>query len=852
MLGMSAPIFISYSSRDRNTALTICQALENRGLSCWISCRDIGAGENFQVSIVRAIRAAKVMVLVFSANSNNSEEIKKELVLAGQSQLIVIPVRVEDITPDEAFAYELATRQWIDLFSDWEGAIERLVRQLAAMGGVAGAAGSASNAGARPDSSARVPSENGTGSFRPRRDKSTLARAGLGSLRYFISASVVLVIGVAAIAAWYWRETPAIHPFTTQTASVPATANEPAPTPASLADLLSARFASAIPGLDQKSTQDRARAYEAAPGHKAQAASLQPPGTWRTTGRPDADNAEEANLEQCQVVFGQPCVLLAVDQDVKAPPTDGKWKARDMPRTRYAGDFDPEKIPGLRPENRNRRDIRDYRSAEVPKAAAYLPNGGRVFTVVVAATQRAAEEQALKACNDEATLNKLDGTCLLYAVGDRVVLPLHLEEPVTAPTLGEILVTRLASVVPKLDAKSRTVAAREFEDGGLHKAQAGSPEPPGWWSAWSRPTAEIAQDLALESCQIYHGQPCILVATDNVVEPTPRDGKWLPHDMPRVRYAGSYDPRQIPSVPPAVRERSDVLAYGSTAGPKAAALHLASSRLFLVTKAASQRAAEEQALAACNDDPNHQVQRPCFLYAIGDQVVLPRRAREPLTAPMSHNPALPAVSAPLREMLSARLASAVPALDEKTRAVIARDYEGEGLHKAEAASLEPAGTWRSANRLTSEIAEELALEDCQIYYGQPCTLLATDNTVEPTPGDGKWPRHDMPRVRYAGSYDPGQIPGAVLPERERSDVLAYGSAPRPKAAAFRLVGGQGSRLFIVTEAASQHAAEEQALKACNNDPIQSNRQSPCFLYAVGNQVVLPQWFREPVARGNKQ
>jgi hypothetical protein len=51
------------------------------------------------------------MVLVFSANSNNSEEIKKELVLAGQSQLIVIPVRVEDVTPDEAFAYELATRQ---------------------------------------------------------------------------------------------------------------------------------------------------------------------------------------------------------------------------------------------------------------------------------------------------------------------------------------------------------------------------------------------------------------------------------------------------------------------------------------------------------------------------------------------------------------------------------------------------------------------------------------------------------------------------------------------------------------------------------------------------------------------
>jgi TolB-like protein/Flp pilus assembly protein TadD len=203
MLNMSTPIFISYSSRDRDTALAVCQALEHRGLNCWISCRDIAPGENFQVSIVRAIRAAKVMILVFSANSNKSEEIKKELVLAGQSQLIVIPVRVEDVTPDEAFAYELATRQWVDLFSDWEDAIQRLVRQLAAMGDVAGDTGTepSKNGGAGPDKSTRVASESGTGSLRPRRDEPTLVRAGLGSFRYFVSAAVVLVLGVAGIVA---------------------------------------------------------------------------------------------------------------------------------------------------------------------------------------------------------------------------------------------------------------------------------------------------------------------------------------------------------------------------------------------------------------------------------------------------------------------------------------------------------------------------------------------------------------------------------------------------------------------------------------------------------------------------
>src|SRR5271154_114752 len=127
---VSAPVFISYSSKDRETAETICQALESRGLPCWISCRDVHAGENFQEAIVRALRSARVMLLVFTSNANNSDEIKKELVLAGRHQVTVVPVRVEDVAPNDAFTYEFATRQWIDLFKDWEREIDRLGKQI--------------------------------------------------------------------------------------------------------------------------------------------------------------------------------------------------------------------------------------------------------------------------------------------------------------------------------------------------------------------------------------------------------------------------------------------------------------------------------------------------------------------------------------------------------------------------------------------------------------------------------------------------------------------------------------------------------------------------------------------------
>ncbi len=128
---MGTRVFISYSSKDGKSARAICSALESRGLSCWISSRDVGPGENFMDAIVNAISAAKVMVLVFSENANNSDDMKREIVLASSAMVTVIPVRVEDVVPKGAFAYQLATRQWIDLFEDWEAQIERLVTWIA-------------------------------------------------------------------------------------------------------------------------------------------------------------------------------------------------------------------------------------------------------------------------------------------------------------------------------------------------------------------------------------------------------------------------------------------------------------------------------------------------------------------------------------------------------------------------------------------------------------------------------------------------------------------------------------------------------------------------------------------------
>jgi hypothetical protein len=137
---LSPPLFVSYATSDRKQALSVCKAIELRGTRCWISSRDVPPGENYQEAIVRALRGAPAMVLVFSDAANNSDEIKKELSLASRYHVPVIALRIEDVEPSDAFAYELSTRQWIDAFEGWDESIDALVRRLAELSGAGASA----------------------------------------------------------------------------------------------------------------------------------------------------------------------------------------------------------------------------------------------------------------------------------------------------------------------------------------------------------------------------------------------------------------------------------------------------------------------------------------------------------------------------------------------------------------------------------------------------------------------------------------------------------------------------------------------------------------------------------------
>jgi formylglycine-generating enzyme required for sulfatase activity len=218
---MTAPVFVSHSSRDLKPVRALVDALEAHGIACWISERDIAAGDNYGDSIVDAIEKASAMVLVFSSAANDSDEIKKEVALASQRRITLVPVRIEDATPSKAFRYELATRNWIDVFPDWDAGVAKLSERLAAIL-------------ALPPSERATPAPTPA----PAPPRSNAAAYGLGA---------VVALAVVAGVAWFATRPSPIAPIAAPTASPPPSVAQISPSPQPLATPTATSLAIATP-----------------------------------------------------------------------------------------------------------------------------------------------------------------------------------------------------------------------------------------------------------------------------------------------------------------------------------------------------------------------------------------------------------------------------------------------------------------------------------------------------------------------------------------------------------------------------------------------------------------------------
>ena len=125
---MAHDVFISHSSKDKAIADAICASLEANGIRCWIAPRDIKSGQQWPEAIANAIESSRIMVLIFSSNSNNSNDVANELILAVESKNVIIPFKIDDIAPTGIMQYYLIGTHWLDAMNP---PIEKQISKLA-------------------------------------------------------------------------------------------------------------------------------------------------------------------------------------------------------------------------------------------------------------------------------------------------------------------------------------------------------------------------------------------------------------------------------------------------------------------------------------------------------------------------------------------------------------------------------------------------------------------------------------------------------------------------------------------------------------------------------------------------
>lgn len=100
-----AKIFISYSSEDSIVVTDLYNKLQEKSVDCWLAPENIKPGQEWEEKIVEAIESCQIMICVVSVNSNKSDHVKREVSLAAEKKMMIIPVLISSVKPEGGIKY---------------------------------------------------------------------------------------------------------------------------------------------------------------------------------------------------------------------------------------------------------------------------------------------------------------------------------------------------------------------------------------------------------------------------------------------------------------------------------------------------------------------------------------------------------------------------------------------------------------------------------------------------------------------------------------------------------------------------------------------------------------------------
>lgn len=128
-------IFICYAREDLNAAYRLYNELTNAGMLPWLDKKHILPGQNWKVTIKKAIKESRYFIALMSSvftskKGYNQTEVKLALDTLDEypeEDIYIIPVRLDDcrITYDK-----LKDRHYVDMFPDWDNGLEQILRSV--------------------------------------------------------------------------------------------------------------------------------------------------------------------------------------------------------------------------------------------------------------------------------------------------------------------------------------------------------------------------------------------------------------------------------------------------------------------------------------------------------------------------------------------------------------------------------------------------------------------------------------------------------------------------------------------------------------------------------------------------
>ena len=110
-------VFISYSSKNKNVADAVVADFEQNGIKCWYAPRDILPGEEWVSAITAALEKSKVLVFIFTEESNNSKQVMNEIAVAFNCGITIVPFRLTEEQMNSELEYYLTRVHWLDALS---------------------------------------------------------------------------------------------------------------------------------------------------------------------------------------------------------------------------------------------------------------------------------------------------------------------------------------------------------------------------------------------------------------------------------------------------------------------------------------------------------------------------------------------------------------------------------------------------------------------------------------------------------------------------------------------------------------------------------------------------------------